>query len=377
MAKIVESASSHALPNSSDSWKSQADSLIDDARANGRCHSTTQIRHQFSQGFHHYSANTAPTPEAHIRAARFSIHHDDPLVARWAVLGTGLGSRIIAETLPRCTNCRLVLVGSRSQVSTAAKWGISMQYVRSYEHVVNADNVDVIYIGLPTALKFEWAQRACAVGNRVVVVDKPFSSFDDVEKLRSRCSSTCMFVKSCNYLVANTLFSSPVVPHFNSLFFIFASVSGSTLADAAAFPHSQAFKYFSGERSSVKTSKFVFHVPSFKSRPLIEPHRSMPHKYATPKTYASMLNLSHTGLLAISDIMLSLRSLPLQAILFQLLQQLNALHTEQMKPQVHCLKCLDHFLYRATQMSEMQRFHCRFQIICTKNSLSSVKANQG
>lgn len=66
----------------------------------------------------------------------------------------------------------------------ADKQGI--QHAMTYEEMLESDEVDAVYIPLPTALSTEWAVRA-AQAKKHVLVDKPFASKEAVQSIIDAC----------------------------------------------------------------------------------------------------------------------------------------------------------------------------------------------
>jgi len=92
---------------------------------------------------------------------------------RWAVLGT---ANIAAKSfLPamRAAGGRAVVVGSRDE-QRGRQWADANQVERvaDYDGVLEADDVDAIYIALPNHEHTRWAARAAATG-RAVLCEKP------------------------------------------------------------------------------------------------------------------------------------------------------------------------------------------------------------
>ncbi|MBQ9057869.1 MAG: Gfo/Idh/MocA family oxidoreductase [Atopobiaceae bacterium] len=96
---------------------------------------------------------------------------------RWAILGAGTIARRFVASLAH--EPRSVLVGiSRSSQERAEQFKAELKLddtVRAYEshdELIADDTVDAIYLALPHALHFEWAQRALLAG-KAVLCEKP------------------------------------------------------------------------------------------------------------------------------------------------------------------------------------------------------------
>uniref|UniRef100_A0A7S3GGH1 Oxidoreductase n=1 Tax=Palpitomonas bilix TaxID=652834 RepID=A0A7S3GGH1_9EUKA len=88
-------------------------------------------------------------------------------------------------------NSRAVAVASRSE-EKANSWARQFNVERgmgSYDEMINSQDIDAIYIPLPTALKAEWAVKA-AVAGKHILVEKPLPGLRDVDELSSMVS-TC------------------------------------------------------------------------------------------------------------------------------------------------------------------------------------------
>jgi D-xylose 1-dehydrogenase (NADP+, D-xylono-1,5-lactone-forming) len=103
----------------------------------------------------------------------------------WGFLST---AKINQRVMPafRESKCnRLVAVGSRTQESAdkyAHEWKIPKAY-GSYEALLNAQDIDIIYNSLPNHLHAEWTIKALKAGKHVLC-EKPFAlSISEVEQM--------------------------------------------------------------------------------------------------------------------------------------------------------------------------------------------------
>lgn len=95
---------------------------------------------------------------------------------RWGVLGTGWIADKFIESVKAHTRQEIAAVGSRSQGSAsafAAKWGIPKAY-GSYEALVGADGLDVIYVATPHNRHCDHVLLAIQAGKHVLV-EKPMA----------------------------------------------------------------------------------------------------------------------------------------------------------------------------------------------------------
>lgn len=103
----------------------------------------------------------------------------DPMagpVQRWAVLGTGWIAAQFVRALQQNTNQRVVAVGSRTQARAeefAVEHGIERAY-GSYEELVAAADVDVVYVATGHLDHFAHAKLALEAG-RPVLIEKPMT----------------------------------------------------------------------------------------------------------------------------------------------------------------------------------------------------------
>jgi predicted dehydrogenase len=93
---------------------------------------------------------------------------------RWGILGA---ARINLRFVPglRTTNHQIAIIGSRDPAkgqAAAAQFGA--ERVGSYDDVLNARDVDAIYIPLPNSLHVPWAMRAAEAGKHVLC-EKPLA----------------------------------------------------------------------------------------------------------------------------------------------------------------------------------------------------------
>lgn len=94
---------------------------------------------------------------------------------RWGILGTG---GIVRRWLPgfRAGGERLVAVGSRDAArASAAAADLGAERGTTYEQLLAADDVDVLYNALPNGLHAEWSIRAAEAGKHVLC-EKPLAA---------------------------------------------------------------------------------------------------------------------------------------------------------------------------------------------------------
>lgn len=94
----------------------------------------------------------------------------------WGLLSTARINRKLIPAVRAAARADLVAVASRSQARAddyAAEWSIPQAY-GSYQDLLEAPNVDVIYISLPNSLHAEWTVRAIEAGKHVLC-EKPLA----------------------------------------------------------------------------------------------------------------------------------------------------------------------------------------------------------
>lgn len=95
---------------------------------------------------------------------------------RWGILGPGRIAPRLVRALGRSERSELVAVASRDAgraATFAAKHAIAQTF-GSYEALLAAPDVDVVYISLPNHLHAEWAVRALEAGKHVLC-EKPLA----------------------------------------------------------------------------------------------------------------------------------------------------------------------------------------------------------
>ncbi|MDR5773245.1 MULTISPECIES: Gfo/Idh/MocA family oxidoreductase [unclassified Caballeronia] len=96
---------------------------------------------------------------------------------RWGVLGAAkIADKFMVPAIQRSSNGRVVCVAARDReraAAFAARHDIAHAYA-SYDEVLASDQVDAIYIPLPTASHFEWCKKALLAGKHVLC-EKPIA----------------------------------------------------------------------------------------------------------------------------------------------------------------------------------------------------------
>ena len=98
-------------------------------------------------------------------------------VVRFGILSTAdIGMAKVTPAIQQADNCEVVAIASRTlprAEEAASELGIPDAH-GSYESLLEADNVDAIYIPLPNDLHAEWTFRAAAAGKHILC-EKPLA----------------------------------------------------------------------------------------------------------------------------------------------------------------------------------------------------------
>ena len=109
---------------------------------------------------------------------------------RWGILSTAnIGMTKVTPAIQQAENCEVVAIASRSeeQAQGAAKQLSIPGFYASYEALLEADEVDAVYIPLPNNLHHEWTIKAAATGKHVLC-EKPIGlSAAEGEEMAAAC----------------------------------------------------------------------------------------------------------------------------------------------------------------------------------------------
>lgn len=117
---------------------------------------------------------------------------DGPI--RIAFIGCGRVAQSHAEALRRVDNARLVAAYDRDETfgrARAAAWGVSF---RALDELLDADDIDAVYVLTPMESHYAYAKRALERGKHVLI-EKPVS--DDVEGIRELSRLAARQGKAC------------------------------------------------------------------------------------------------------------------------------------------------------------------------------------
>jgi len=119
-------------------------------------------------------------------------------ICRWGILGTAFIARKNWKSIWNCDNATLTAVASRSQERAAAYIAENQaqvpfhpepEAVGSYEELLARDDIDAVYIPLPTGIRKEWVLKAAAAGKHVMGEKPCGDSLADVEEIVAACQA--------------------------------------------------------------------------------------------------------------------------------------------------------------------------------------------
>jgi predicted dehydrogenase len=102
----------------------------------------------------------------------------------FGVVGTGVIAGVIADAIVKSQNAQLIAVSSR-QIENAQDFVTNRQGVDAVQGahtLLSREDIDALYIAVPTAAKEEIALSAIAAGKHVLV-DKPFIGYASVSRI--------------------------------------------------------------------------------------------------------------------------------------------------------------------------------------------------
>lgn len=96
---------------------------------------------------------------------------------RWGILGTGNIARQFAASFPTAQRSVLAAVGSRAAATAHAfadAYHVQAEFA-SYDSLLQAKDIDAVYISLPNSMHHEWTIKALQAGKHVLC-EKPLAS---------------------------------------------------------------------------------------------------------------------------------------------------------------------------------------------------------
>ena len=114
---------------------------------------------------------------------------------RWGILGTGGIARAFAQALRQTPGARLVAVGSRTAAGAEAfARDFQARACASYEELVAAADVDIVYVATPHPMHAENALLALQAG-KAVLCEKPFTmNLAEAERVVAQARSRGLFL---------------------------------------------------------------------------------------------------------------------------------------------------------------------------------------
>jgi len=119
---------------------------------------------------------------------------DDQTAVRFGILGCANISIKLCKALSKAPNAKLHAIGSRSlekATAFAAEHGLpeAVRVYGSYEGVLEDEEVDAVYIPLPTGLHVTWAVRA-AERRKHVLLEKPVAmNVAELDRILEACEA--------------------------------------------------------------------------------------------------------------------------------------------------------------------------------------------
>lgn len=114
---------------------------------------------------------------------------------KWGILGTSHISEVMANAIYESDTSDLIAIGSRSLL-TAKKFSEKhsiQKYYDDYQALLNDNEIDAIYIGLPNHLHKEWITHA-AIAGKHVLCEKPFvTSIEEAREVMSIIKKSNVF----------------------------------------------------------------------------------------------------------------------------------------------------------------------------------------
>lgn len=117
-------------------------------------------------------------------------------ICRWGILGTANIARKNWQGIRRASNCTLTGVASRSlerssqfvaDCQTHVPFATAPRCYGSYEELLRSDEIDAVYIPLPTGIRKPWVIKAAEAGKHVLV-EKPVGvNADEVRGILAAC----------------------------------------------------------------------------------------------------------------------------------------------------------------------------------------------
>ena len=113
---------------------------------------------------------------------------------RWGLISTARINRALIKPLRASERNELLAVASRSLEKAqgyAAEWDIPQAY-GSYQAMLDAPEIDVVYNSLPNSLHTEWTVKALQAGKHVLCEKPLATTLEEIDAMRAAARSTGM-----------------------------------------------------------------------------------------------------------------------------------------------------------------------------------------
>ncbi len=117
-------------------------------------------------------------------------------LCRWGILGTAGIARKNWAAMHLCGNARVAAVASRNtqsasrfidECSAEVPQAVQPEAVGSYEALLERDDIDAVYIPLPTAMRHQWVMRAAQAGKHIIGEKPAALNAEQVEEMLGVC----------------------------------------------------------------------------------------------------------------------------------------------------------------------------------------------
>jgi predicted dehydrogenase len=115
---------------------------------------------------------------------------------RWGILGTAGIAQKNWQSIKNAENAELVAVASRNisksqdfieRCSSQVVHEVTPEAMGSYDELIARDDIDAIYLPLPTGLRREWALKVAASGKHLLSEKPCGTNFEQVEEIITAC----------------------------------------------------------------------------------------------------------------------------------------------------------------------------------------------
>ena len=120
----------------------------------------------------------------------------------FGIVGTGMIAHEVADAVEKASNARLAAVSSRSLSRSEAfvAGRGDAKAVEGLEPLLALDDVDAVYVAIPTALKEDVALASVAAGKHILV-DKPFMDVASIERMAGAVSAANLLFMDATHFV--------------------------------------------------------------------------------------------------------------------------------------------------------------------------------